>query len=115
MRWIFQNPIATCLFTALLGMLGVWASIHGMVSASDSKILVGGVFGFSCGLLFVIDNKVKENRTGRIVLQGVVGSLTGVIITGMLHLELLSIFLAGIIGLLAGATTRIWISHLNLP
>jgi hypothetical protein len=96
-------------------MKEVWASIHGKVDAGDSKILVGGIFGFSCGLLFVIDNQIKENRTGRIVLQGVVGSLTGVIITGILHLDLLSIFLAGVIGLLAGATTRIWISHLNLP
>jgi hypothetical protein len=114
LRWIFVRPIASCIFFAFLGAVWGWGYAHNAESIAWNQVGAGTVFGFSCGLLHVVDGKYEKQPDKRLATQAGVGCASGAVIALLLQYGAIGMFIAACVGMALGMTARSWLQHINL-
>lgn len=112
LKKIFGNPWLVCILVTLLSSIAVWFAL-GNASNNWIRIGVGAIFGFSIGIVHVVEVRFKGSVRIKRTLGGIIGLVTGFSIALLLYPDFLHCVIYSLVGAGLGVTARDWSKYLN--
>lgn len=112
LKKIFGNPWLVCTMVTILSSAAVWITL-GNASNNWIRIGVGAIFGFSIGIIHVVEVRFGGSSKIKRALGGIIGLIAGFSIALLLHPDFLHCAIYSLVGTALGATAKNWSKHLN--
>lgn len=111
-KLILGNPWVVCLLLTLLCGAIAWAHIDN-ISQHWNRLLTATLFGFSIGMIEVIEMRFQGSTRQKRLLGAGIGLFFAIAATSLLHPIPVVYCVSSMAGLLLGATASYWSKHIN--
>lgn len=111
MQRLFANPWFMLFFLTAIGAISV-GLINGWATPTN-QLIAGGLLGFALGIANLIELFFHESKWLGVFANGIVGALAGIALSYLLGKAFDQMLWYSIGGMALGASSRLWIKHIN--